>query len=622
MTARSAFMDPKVQEYIVDTMVVDEHPALQALRKETASMPNAQMQIGSDQGQFMQLLARLLPAHRYLEIGVFTGYSSLAMALAMPPEGKIVACDVSEEYTAVARRYWREAGVEKKIDLQLGPALETLQRLAANGGTGLFDIAFIDADKTNVDNYYECALRLDSSERPHSHRQRALERRRRGRKRYGRRHQSASRDQRKSGKRRTCRRDAAVDRGRPADGSQTERLLIRVVSLNCNGIRSASRKGLYVGFRASIRTSFACRKPKRKSIRCPSTRSISRSISPSLPMPNAKVIAASAFTANGNPTGRSAGLRLAAVRRRRPVRRNRLRHACDRVALRAIGNDGSRAAALERRVFSIYFEAWLARALRDGKSHILCGDYNIAHREIDVYNPATAIRVTGFLPQERAWMERVLESGWIDAIRVKCVRRPGIYTWWSNFQQAFEKNRGLAHRLPARHTGSEDARRIRDAYVYREERFSDHAPVVVDYDLGRCEKEARRAFWIILGSDEEYSGALARDLHRRRSRGTVCGHSGQAALSALGLDRARAQPAPRYVRLGRRLLGRNAGQSARCRCSRRTQPSRRRSRTGTTSRSTSKARNTISGGHGFSGIARKRLLQHSAGPRARSSASI
>lgn len=160
MTARSAFMDPKVQEYIVDTMVVDEHPALQALRKETASMPNAQMQIGSDQGQFMQLLARLQPAHRYLEIGVFTGYSSLAMALAMPPEGKIVACDVSEEYTAVARRYWREAGVEKKIDLQLGPALETLQRLAANGGTGLFDIAFIDADKTNVDNYYECALRL------------------------------------------------------------------------------------------------------------------------------------------------------------------------------------------------------------------------------------------------------------------------------------------------------------------------------------------------------------------------------------------------------------------------------------------------------------------------------
>ena len=160
MTARSAFMDEKVQKYVVDTMVVDEHPALLALRKETAAMPNAQMQIGADQGQFMQLLARLLPAHRYLEIGVFTGYSSLAMALGMPDDGKIVACDVSKEYTDIARRYWRDAGVEKKIDLQLGPALETLERLVANGNTGKFDIAFIDADKTNVDNYYEYVMRL------------------------------------------------------------------------------------------------------------------------------------------------------------------------------------------------------------------------------------------------------------------------------------------------------------------------------------------------------------------------------------------------------------------------------------------------------------------------------
>lgn len=126
------------------------------------------------------------------------------------------------------------------------------------------------------------------------------------------------------------------------------------------------------------------------------------------------------------------------------------------------------------------FEAWLARALRDGKSRILCGDYNIAHREIDVYNPATAIRVTGFLPQERAWMERVLESGWIDAMR-QVRPEPGIYTWWSNFQQAFEKNRGW--RIDYQLVTPDLQPRIRDAYVYREERFSDHAPVVVDYDL-------------------------------------------------------------------------------------------------------------------------------------------
>ncbi len=152
-------MDAKVQKYIVDTMVVDEHPALRALREETAAMPNAQMQIGPDQGQFMQLLARLLPAQRYLEIGVFTGYSSLAMALAMPANAQVVACDVSNDYTAVARRYWRQAGVEEKIDLRIAPALETLERLAVDE-CAPFDIAFIDADKPNVDNYYEYALRL------------------------------------------------------------------------------------------------------------------------------------------------------------------------------------------------------------------------------------------------------------------------------------------------------------------------------------------------------------------------------------------------------------------------------------------------------------------------------
>lgn len=164
MTARSKFLDPRIEEYIIDTMVVNEHPVMRALREETAGLPNAQMQIGQEQAQFMQFLTHLLRVERYLEIGVFTGYSALAIALAMPAEGKVLACDVSEEYTSIARRYWREAGVEKKIDLRLGPAAETLQQLIAGGDVGPFDMAFIDADKANVDRYYEYSLNLI---RPH-----------------------------------------------------------------------------------------------------------------------------------------------------------------------------------------------------------------------------------------------------------------------------------------------------------------------------------------------------------------------------------------------------------------------------------------------------------------------
>ena len=118
------------------------------------------MQIGADQGRFMQLMATLIGARRYLEIGVYTGYSSLAIALALPPGGVVVACDVSAEYTAVARRYWKEAGVEGKIDLRLAPALQTLERLEAEGAAATFDMAFIDADKANADAYYEKVLIL------------------------------------------------------------------------------------------------------------------------------------------------------------------------------------------------------------------------------------------------------------------------------------------------------------------------------------------------------------------------------------------------------------------------------------------------------------------------------
>lgn len=158
MTGKSSFIDPSVQEYII-TQTVREHPVLAQLREETSHRSNFGMEIGPEQGALMQLLARTIGAKRYLEIGVFTGYSSLAVALALPPDGQIVACDVSDDYTSVARRYWKLAGVDAKIDLRLAPALETLAGLEADN-VEPFDMAFIDADKTNAENYYEAALRL------------------------------------------------------------------------------------------------------------------------------------------------------------------------------------------------------------------------------------------------------------------------------------------------------------------------------------------------------------------------------------------------------------------------------------------------------------------------------
>lgn len=158
MTGKSTFIDPVVQEYIIAN-TVREHPVLAELRTETQQRSNASMEIGPEQGALMQLLARTIGARRYLEIGVFTGYSALAMALALPADGRIVACDVSEEYAAVARRYWARAGVSEKIDLRLAPALDTLRALLAQG-VEPFDLAFIDADKGNVNAYYENAMQL------------------------------------------------------------------------------------------------------------------------------------------------------------------------------------------------------------------------------------------------------------------------------------------------------------------------------------------------------------------------------------------------------------------------------------------------------------------------------
>jgi predicted O-methyltransferase YrrM len=137
-----------------------EPEILARLRAETAKLEDAMMQISPEQGQFMALLVDTLGARRCLEVGTFTGYSALAVALALPQDGKLIACDVSEEWTSIGRRYWAEAGVAHKIDLRLGPAAETLDRLVQGGQAGSFDFAFIDADKPNYDTYYERSLTL------------------------------------------------------------------------------------------------------------------------------------------------------------------------------------------------------------------------------------------------------------------------------------------------------------------------------------------------------------------------------------------------------------------------------------------------------------------------------
>ena len=144
----------------VRSVTLREPDLLRRLRDETAAHPEAQCQITPEQGQFMGLLVRLIHARKTLEVGVFTGYSSLSVALALPPDGKIVACDVSPEFTAVARRYWKEAGVDGKIELRLAPALRSLDALIAEGQAGTFDFAFIDADKENYHAYFERALVL------------------------------------------------------------------------------------------------------------------------------------------------------------------------------------------------------------------------------------------------------------------------------------------------------------------------------------------------------------------------------------------------------------------------------------------------------------------------------
>lgn len=159
MRRKTIGLDDALYDYVIDTTLRDDD-LLRRLREETGKLQWGRMQVAPDQGQLMAMLVKLIGARRAIEIGVFTGYSGLCVARALPEDGHLVACDVSEEWTAVARRYWKEAGVADKIDLRLAPAVETLDRLLAEGGAGTYDFAFIDADKTNYDAYYERCLRL------------------------------------------------------------------------------------------------------------------------------------------------------------------------------------------------------------------------------------------------------------------------------------------------------------------------------------------------------------------------------------------------------------------------------------------------------------------------------
>ena len=159
MSARTLTMTDLLYDYLLS--VNRPLPDVFArLRAETLQLPMARMQISVEQGRFMELLTQLIQAKKVLEVGVFTGYSALVVAQALPEEGMLIACDVSEEWTSIGRRYWQEAGVAHKIDLRIAPALQTLDGLLADGHGGTFDFAFIDADKTNYDAYYERILQL------------------------------------------------------------------------------------------------------------------------------------------------------------------------------------------------------------------------------------------------------------------------------------------------------------------------------------------------------------------------------------------------------------------------------------------------------------------------------
>ena len=159
MSRNSINLTDEVYDYL-KSVSLREHPTLQQLREETATHKSAMMQISPEQGQFMALLIKMLGAKRVIELGVFTGYSSLCMAMALPADGQLIACDINEDYTNIAKRYWQQANVSDKIDLRLAPGLETLEALLSDGEAGKFDFIFIDAVKEEYKEYYEHGLEL------------------------------------------------------------------------------------------------------------------------------------------------------------------------------------------------------------------------------------------------------------------------------------------------------------------------------------------------------------------------------------------------------------------------------------------------------------------------------
>lgn len=159
MSIRTLNLDDTLYRYLIDHSI-REHPAQAGLREATRNHPHREMQISPEQGQFMALLVKLIGARRTIEIGVFTGYSALSVALALPADGHMLACDISDEYTRIGKPFWKQAGVADKIDLRLQPALETLDERLAEGAQGRYDFAFIDADKSSYDAYYERCLQL------------------------------------------------------------------------------------------------------------------------------------------------------------------------------------------------------------------------------------------------------------------------------------------------------------------------------------------------------------------------------------------------------------------------------------------------------------------------------
>ena len=156
---KQLMITPSLYDYMLD-ISLHEHPVLKALREETANMPLAGMQVAPEQAQFMQFLLRLINARKVLEVGTFTGYSALAMAMVLPDDGQLITCDVNAEWTAKAQSFWHKAKQDKKIELRLAPALDSLHALVNDGHGHSFDFIFIDADKTNYLNYYELALQL------------------------------------------------------------------------------------------------------------------------------------------------------------------------------------------------------------------------------------------------------------------------------------------------------------------------------------------------------------------------------------------------------------------------------------------------------------------------------